>query len=136
MVIIVSDNNIKNGKIVDMWEADEDLRKNPAHIYEVIRVIDKKPIFAKEHYDRMVRSSKLCDVEFDVDYATFKKYVELLIDNNDITLNCFRNVVLKTDHCENIKPIKTQEKKKIDGVISKIMALGAYLTTPHYSNTI
>lgn len=59
-----------------------------------------------------------------------------VIDNNDITRDCFRNVVLKSDYCDNVKPIKTHDAKKIDGVIAMIMALGGYLLTPHYSNTI
>ena len=59
-----------------------------------------------------------------------------VIDNNDITRNCFRNVVLKSDYCDNVKPVKSQDKKKIDGVIAMIQALGGYLLTPHYTNTI
>lgn len=61
---------------------------------------------------------------------------QVVIDNNDITRNCFRNVVLKSDYCDNVKPIKSQDKKKIDGVIAMLQALGGYLLTPHYSNTI
>nr|DAF12584.1 MAG TPA: hypothetical protein [Caudoviricetes sp.] len=32
--------------------------------------------------------------------------------------------------------MKSQDKKKIDGVIAMIQALGGYLLTPHYTNTI
>lgn len=59
-----------------------------------------------------------------------------VIDNNEITRNCFRNVVLKSDYCDNVKPVKSQERKKIDGVIAMIQALGGYLVAPHYSNSI
>ena len=59
-----------------------------------------------------------------------------MIDNSDVTRNCFRNVVLKSDYCDNVKPVKAQKKKKIDGVIAMIQALGGYLLTPHYTNTI
>lgn len=59
-----------------------------------------------------------------------------VIDNSDITRNCFRNVVLKNDSCGNVKPVKQQDKKKIDGCIAMIQALGIYLTKPHYSNEI
>ena len=34
------------------------------------------------------------------------------------------------------KAHKAQKKKKIDGVIAMIQALGGYLLTPHYTNTI
>ena len=54
---------------------------------------------------------------------------QAVIDNNDITRNCFRNVVLKSDYCDNVKPVKQQDKKKIDGVIAMIQALGGYLQT-------
>ena len=59
-----------------------------------------------------------------------------VIDNNLITRYCFSNVSLKSDYCDNVKPVKTQDNNKIDGVIAMIQALGGYLLTPHYSNTI
>ena len=59
-----------------------------------------------------------------------------VFDDNDITRFCFRNVQLKRDHNGNVKPNKGLEKKKIDGVIAAIQALGIYLETPHYSNDI
>ena len=59
-----------------------------------------------------------------------------VIDNNEITRWCFRNVVLKSDHNGNVKPDKNIKAKKIDGVIAMIQALGMYLTSPHYSNEI
>lgn len=60
----------------------------------------------------------------------------VVIDNNDITRFCFSNVTIKADHNGNIKPVKTIDRKKIDGVIAMLMALGGYLLTPKYSNTI
>lgn len=60
----------------------------------------------------------------------------VVIDNNEITRFCFRNVVLKSDHNGNVKPNKGIAKKKIDGVIAMIQALGMYLRLPHYSNEI
>jgi phage terminase large subunit-like protein len=59
-----------------------------------------------------------------------------VFDNNEITRECFRNVVLKSDHNGNVKPVKYMDKKKIDGCIAMIQALGAYLLTPQYSNVI
>ena len=59
-----------------------------------------------------------------------------VIDNNEITRFCFRNVVLKSDYNGNVKPNKAIDKKKIDGVIAMIQALGMYLRIPHYSNEI
>ena len=59
-----------------------------------------------------------------------------VIDNNEITRWCFKNVSLKSDHNGNVKPNKSIKAKKIDGAISMIQALGMYLTTPHFANEI
>lgn len=59
-----------------------------------------------------------------------------VIDNNEITRWCFRNIELKSDYNGNVKPNKGIKSKKIDGVIAIIQALGMYLTVPHYSNEI
>lgn len=59
-----------------------------------------------------------------------------IIDNNEINRYCFRNVSLKSDHNGNVKPNKSVDKKKIDGVIAAIQALGMYLRTPRYNNEI
>lgn len=61
---------------------------------------------------------------------------KVVIDNNPITRWCFSNVTLKSDHNDNVKPIKLQDMQKIDGVIAIIEALGTYLDTPQYNNTI
>lgn len=61
---------------------------------------------------------------------------KVVIDNNEITRFCFSNVILKFDAAENVKPIKATNQNKIDGVISMIEALGAYLETPQYNNII
>ena len=59
-----------------------------------------------------------------------------VIDNNEINRYCFRNVTLKSDYNGNVKPNKAVDKKKIDGVIAMIQALGMYLRIPHYTNEI
>ncbi len=59
-----------------------------------------------------------------------------VIDNNEITRQCFRNVALKSDHNNNVKPVKKMDNNKIDGIISMLQALGIYLTKPKYSNSI
>jgi len=61
---------------------------------------------------------------------------KVVIDNNEITRWCFSNVTLKSDHNENVKPVKGSDMQKIDGVIAMIEALGIYLNTPIYNNII
>lgn len=60
----------------------------------------------------------------------------IVIDDNEITRYCFKNVTLKTDHNDNAKPIKTQRQNKIDGVIAMLQSLGGLLLQPQYSNQI
>lgn len=59
-----------------------------------------------------------------------------VIDDNPITRHCFRNVALARDHNGNIKPSKQFAEKKIDGTITCLEALGAYLEEPHGSPTL
>ena len=60
----------------------------------------------------------------------------VVIDNNEITRWCFRNVIMKLDFNDNCKPTKGEAQSKIDGVIAMIEALGGYLSEPQYSNQI
>lgn len=53
---------------------------------------------------------------------------KIKIDNNPITRWNFDNVELKVDINANAKPMGDHEKRKIDGVISMLNALGGYLS--------
>lgn len=57
---------------------------------------------------------------------------KVVLDNNDITRYCFRNVVLKRDHNGNAKPSKQFAEKRIDGTIAILQALGVWLTSERY----
>lgn len=61
---------------------------------------------------------------------------KIVIDNNEITKFCLRNVVIKQDHNDNSKPVKQQRENKIDGVIAMLQALGILLQQPLYNNQI
>lgn len=60
----------------------------------------------------------------------------IIIDNNPVTIWCYSNCVAKYDINENLKIVKEQKQQKIDITISQIMALGGYLTTEKWDNTI
>ena len=60
----------------------------------------------------------------------------VIIDNNPITLHCFRNVTIVQDRNNNQKPSKDAYEKKIDGIISICTALGVYLDSPFYAQTV
>lgn len=57
---------------------------------------------------------------------------KVVLDNNDITRYCFRNVILKRDHNGNAKPSKQFAEKRIDGTIAILQALGVWLTSERY----
>jgi phage terminase large subunit-like protein len=58
------------------------------------------------------------------------KQNHVVMNNNPLTIFCYRNVVLKIDHANNCKPDKSDRENKIDGVIAQLMSLSGYLLTP------
>lgn len=70
------------------------------------------------------------------EFERLTKMGKVVIDNNEITRWCFANVGLKSDHNDNVKPVKVSDQQKIDGVIAMLEALGTYLETDHYDNKI
>ena len=54
---------------------------------------------------------------------------KVTMDDNPINRWCFDNVELKVDLNGNAKPVGDHEKRKVDGVISMLNALGGYLAT-------
>ena len=73
---------IENGAAIsiDNWENQE----GSNIIYEVIRVIEGKPLFYEAHYDRMVNSCRLSNTEFKINKDSLKKNIELLIKVNKL----------------------------------------------------
>lgn len=71
------------------------------------------------------------------EFERLLKSGKVVIDNNEITRWCFGNVALKSDHNDNVKPVKGGiEQGKIDGVISMLEALGVFLETPTFNNIV
>jgi phage terminase large subunit-like protein len=52
---------------------------------------------------------------------------KVILDDNPINRYCLRNVYLKPDSNGNVRPLKSNEKNKIDGVISMLLSLAAYI---------
>lgn len=63
---------------IDKWENQE----GSNIIYEVIRIIEGKPLFYEAHYDRMVNSCRLSNAEMKINKDSLKKNIELLIKIN------------------------------------------------------
>ena len=47
---------VKNGQVIDESLFQIESNKGDDYIYDVIRVIDGNPLFAEDHYNRLVRS--------------------------------------------------------------------------------
>lgn len=92
MINIVSEKNVLNGRIIDKNTTNKLIEEDKTRIYEVIRVIDNKPVFLLEHYERLVNSIKLSNLGVSLDYQLFKNYINLLIsENNKNESNNFSN---------------------------------------------
>lgn len=61
---------------------------------------------------------------------------KVVIYDNPIDRFCFQNVVIKRDYNDNERPTKESYNNKIDGVMAMIMALGGYLTSMHWDNSV
>ena len=56
-------------------------------IYEVVRFVDKKGVFLRDHYDRFTGSLKLAGLESDLTYETYKEACKQLLKVNKIRSN-------------------------------------------------
>lgn len=59
---------------------------------------------------------------------------KVVLDANIVVRWCFGNAMLKSDHQDNVKPVKSEDdiNKKIDCVISNLEALGGWLEDQGY----
>lgn len=77
---------VNNKKIISCDEFDENLIKEGKSIYEVIRVINSKPLFLKEHLKRMESSANLAFQnvgKFEVDTLFIEENIASLIKTNE-----------------------------------------------------
>lgn len=97
MINIISDKNVMNNQIITKEEVEPLI--NDAKIYEVIRVIEGRAIFLKEHFQRMNESIHLSGIEGSLNYEEFKNSAELLIKENS-----FKNLNIRVSYFYDKKP--------------------------------
>lgn len=127
MINIVSHKNVANNKLVSKEEMEELLKKDSAKIYEVIRVVEGRPVFLREHFDRMNESIRLSGLKGVLDYEYYKRSAELLISANNL-LNCNIRVSYYFTHedvllfyfIESHYPSKKQFQEGVDTVTVKM----------------
>lgn len=72
---------IENGAIKSIEDWNED--KDGKLIYEVIRIINGKPLFYEEHYYRMTNSFKLNNYSFKIGIEELRGYIHELVKVNN-----------------------------------------------------
>lgn len=73
---------INNGKIEKVDNFIED--KDGKIIYEVLRIIEGKPLFIEKHYERMENSFKLSGLELSISYDELRNQIDKLVKSNNI----------------------------------------------------
>jgi branched-chain amino acid aminotransferase len=76
-----------NSKLVPLEEIFTVLDGEKKQIYEVVRIIEGKPLFLEEHVDRMNKSIKLINLERIFKYSEIEDIIYMLIDEYNITEN-------------------------------------------------
>lgn len=79
-----------NGELRGSCDFHEGLFNTESAIYEVIRVIDGKPLFFEEHLERFNESAKLADLRPFPDKQFIFNAVRLLIETNNISIGNFK----------------------------------------------
>lgn len=100
MINIVSDKNVMDGRIISKEETEKNLSQGQGEIYEVIRVMEKRPIFLREHFDRMNESIRLSGRGTGLAYDDFKSSIDLLIRENT-----FDNCNIRVSYFYNNEPL-------------------------------
>lgn len=77
MIKVSSKVYIENGEVKKVSEFKEE--EQGKVIYEVIRIIDGKPLFFQEHYARMAYSFKLNDSELKISQKDISKFIKTLV---------------------------------------------------------
>ncbi|MDO4869928.1 MAG: aminotransferase class IV [Bacillota bacterium] len=76
---------IADGIITDRSALDEILARDRLEIYEVVRICAGKPIFASEHYDRLVKSLASVGKEPVVSLDEFIGQIDQVVKANDLS---------------------------------------------------
>lgn len=82
---------IKNGEIMDSELFNDDNIKRGRSIYEVIRIIDRVPLFLEKHLERLANSAVLMNCSMLLDFQGIKENMEKLIAAEEI---CCGNIKL------------------------------------------
>jgi branched-chain amino acid aminotransferase len=83
----VFDKGLLNGKFVSMEKIYELMEKEESKVYEVIRVINGKPLFFEEHVDRLNNSIKLIELDLKCRKSDIMLLIDMLINEQGLKNN-------------------------------------------------
>lgn len=83
----IMENGLLNGKLTLMEDIFEVLDEENKKIYEVIRIIEGKPLFLKEHVDRMNKSIKIINLERTFEYSEIESMIQTIVKEYNIKDN-------------------------------------------------
>jgi len=86
-----------NNELKDKKEFNESEFKHGKSIYEVIRIIDGKPLFLKLHLSRMENSARITNLRLWLDEKNIKNSILKLIRANEISIG---NIKIIFNFCE------------------------------------
>lgn len=93
---------IHNNKIYDISEFERIYRDNYPSVYEVVRIIDRTPLFLEEHYERLLNSSKLLGFKLDITYDGIKAAINNIIKSNNVSSNNIKLVVTNLSQKQDV----------------------------------
>lgn len=77
---------IFNSQVKDCREFDDNQLRDGKALYEVIRIIEGKPLFLQKHLERLENSAKLVKVELWITKDDITEKIKQLIEENNITI--------------------------------------------------
>lgn len=69
----------------------ERILRNPS-VYEVLRFIDRVPLFAEDHYERFYQSCRIKNISHPVSYNEFNDCLQQLLEINEVTFGNIKMV--------------------------------------------
>jgi branched-chain amino acid aminotransferase len=85
----INDVFIKNDQIIEVINFKDEFVFSGFSIYEVIRIIDGIPLFLEDHYERLINSLNLNNIEISISLNNLKQLINNLINaNNKFIGNC------------------------------------------------
>lgn len=85
MINIISEKNLKNSEIISKEKVEQFLIKEKPKVYEVIRIINSKPLFLQEHVNRFNKSINLLGLSRKFEHNVILELIEKIIENNNIS---------------------------------------------------